>query len=507
MGSTERNSLGKKEERNGYEMMDVNLEPIAIVGMSCEFAGGIDTPESLWNVLQNSIDVGSEIPIERFDMDSFAPLYTTKTPYIRRGYFLHDDKLHHFDPSFFGITDGEAMSMDPCHRILLEKFLHLLEDANYPIEKIKGTRTAVFIGQFTNEHFITFHRSKVENETNNLGPNLGLYNASARISYHFDLHGPNLTLDTACSSSLQTVHLAIQSLRTREADYAVAGASNLNYTPETFFTSVIIGAISPDGRSRSYSDDANGYAKGKYSADNQCIIFFSNFLVAEGVGLVLFKRLTDAIRDKDRIYCVIRDIMVSHDGHEQKSGYNVPSSYGQSLLLKEIYSRNQMNLNEVFYIEGHGTGTQVGDPIEANTLGQFFQRPSDQAPLHIGSVKSVIGHTEGAAGIASLIKVILCMKYRMIPPNMNFTRINPKIRTNEYNLHIVTDLIEFPNRLITIGINNFGFGGNNAHAIVTEWPEYHSDESSSLAISPENPIEKQQYFVLTFSSKSKLFSS
>lgn len=265
MGSAERNSLRIKEERNVDETLGVNHEPIAVIGMSCEFANGINTPDSLFNVLQNSIDVGSEIPSERFDMDSYAPLYTTKKSYIRRGYFLHDDRLHHFDPAFFGITDGDALSMDPCHRILLEKFLHLLEDANYPIEKIKGTRTAVFIGQFTNEHLITFFRSKVENETNYLGANLGLYNASARISYHFDLHGPNLTLDTACSSSLQTVHLAIQSLRTGEADYAVAGASNLCYTPETFFTSLNIGAISPDGRSRSYSDDANGYAKGKYS--------------------------------------------------------------------------------------------------------------------------------------------------------------------------------------------------------------------------------------------------
>jgi len=268
MGSTDRHtntySLDMEQKGTDYQNMKINLEPIAIVGISCEFANGIDTPESFWNVLENRIDVGSEISKERFDRDSYAPLYNSKKPLIRRGYFLNDDKLHNFDPSFFGITDGEAMSMDPCHRILLEKFVHLLEDANYPIDKIKGTRTAVFIGQFTNDHLITFHRSKVENESNLLGPNLGLYNASARISYHFDLHGPNLTLDTACSSSLQTVHLAVQSLRNGEADFAVAGASNLNYTPESFFTSLIIGAISPDGRSRSYSEDANGYAKGEY---------------------------------------------------------------------------------------------------------------------------------------------------------------------------------------------------------------------------------------------------
>ena len=239
------------------------LEPIALIGMSCEFAGGIDRPASLWKVLKDSLDVGSEIPAERFDMDSYAPLYEAKKPYIRRGYFLSNDRLDHFDPSFFGITDGEALGMDPCHRLLLEKFVHLIEDADYPIERIQGTRTAVFIGQFTNDHTVTSNRSKVEHQANHLGANVSLYNASARLSYHFDLHGPNMTLDTACSSSLQAVQLGVQSLRSGEVDLAVAGASNLNYSPESFFTSLIVGAVSPDGRSRSYSDDANGYAKSK----------------------------------------------------------------------------------------------------------------------------------------------------------------------------------------------------------------------------------------------------
>jgi len=245
-------------------------------------------------------------------------------------------------------------------------------------------------------------------------------------------------------------------------------------------------------------------------------------ILGEGVGLVLFKRLSDAIRDKDKIYCVIRDVMVSHDGNEEKSGYNVPSSYGQNLLLNEIYTRNNINLNKVFYIEGHGTGTQVGDPIEANTLGKFFKRSPYDPPLLIGSVKSVIGHTEGTAGIASLIKVVLCMKHRMITPNMNFTRINPKIQIGEYNLHIVNHIVNFPDEPITVGINNFGFGGNNAHAIVTEWFEHNSNEyllnnsndTSILSmnrihneqnidiISYENEMKKfQQHFVVTFSGK------
>ncbi|CAF1196895.1 unnamed protein product [Adineta steineri] len=490
MGSTNRHTtsdcLNVEQNTVDYQNMKTSLEPIAVIGISCVFAGGIDTPESFWNVLKECIDVGGEIPKERFDMDSFAPLYQAKTPLIRRGYFLSNDALHSFDPLFFGITDREAMSMDPCHRILLEKFAHLLEDANYPVNKMYGSRTSVFIGQFTNEHLVTFHRTKVENETNLLGSNLGLYNASARISYHFNLHGPNLTLDTACSSSLQTIHLAVQSLRTGEADFAVAGASNLNYTPENFFSSNIIGAVSPDGKSRSYSEDANGYAKG------------------DGVGLVLLKRLKDAIRDNDKIYCVIQDVMVSHDGCEQKLGYNVPSSYGQKFLLNQIYSRNHVNFNQVFYVEGHGTGTQAGDPIEANTLGEMFNRSPYDPPLLLGSVKSVVGHTEGTAGVASLIKVALCMKHRMITPNMNFSRINPKIQAEKYNLHIVDHIVNFPDESVTIGINNFGFGGNNAHAIVTEWPEQNPNNYLSNSLSNNSTISiksSSQYFILAFSAK------
>ncbi|CAF1246238.1 unnamed protein product [Adineta steineri] len=454
------------------------MEPIAVVGISCTFAGGINTSELFWKVLKDSIDVGSEIPKERFDPDSYAPLYNTKKPLIRRGYFINNDELDHFDPSFFGVTDADAMSMDPCHRILLEKFVHLLEDANYPVDQMKGSRTAVYIGQFTTDHPTTFYRSKVEDQSNLLGPNISVYNASARLSYHFDLHGPNLTLDTACCSSLQALHLAVQSLRNGEADFAVAGGTNLNYAPESFFISLITGAISPDGRSRSYSEDANGYARG------------------DGVAMVLLKRLSDAIRDKDKIYCVVRDVMASHDGNEEKMNYNVPSSFGQNLLLKEIYSRNNIDLNEVFYIEGHGTGTQVGDPIEANTLGKFFKRSPYNPPLLIGSVKSVIGHTEATAGIASLIKIALCMKYRMLTPNMNFTSLNPKIEAEKYNLHVVNHIINFPEQTVTVGINNFGMGGNTAHAIVSEWVEDHSYNSS---IHIDEKLE--QDFILTFSSK------
>ncbi len=216
------------------------------------------------------------------------------------------------------------------------------------------------------------------------------------------------------------------------------------------------------------------------------------FNIGDGVGLLLLKRLTDAIRDKDRIYCVLRDVITSHDGREGKTGYNVPSGEGQMRLLNEIYTRSGTDKDSVFYIEGHGTGTQVGDPIEANALGAFFSRSSYDSPLLIGSVKSVIGHTEATAGIASLIKTALCLKHRSITPNMHFNRINPKIQARKYNLHIVTHLTRFPDHPITVGVNSFSFGGNIVHAILTEWRQ---EQPLQTTVS----TNRQQRFILPFS--------
>ncbi|CAF1058651.1 unnamed protein product [Didymodactylos carnosus] len=242
------------------------------------------------------------------------------------------------------------MTMDPCHRLVLEKFIHLIEDAGYTLDQIRGTRTACYIGQYSNDHLLTVSRQKAEAQRRFMGPNMGLFNASSRLAYHFDLHGPNVSLDTACSTSLQAVHLAIQALRNNEAEMAVAGGANTNYSPENFMNSTFVGALSHDGISHSFSADANGFAKG------------------EGIGLILLKKLNAAIADNDHIHCVIRDVLANHDGNQLKTGYTVPSTFGQHLLLSQIYSRNKIDLKEVFYVEAHGTGTQVGDPVEANTL-------------------------------------------------------------------------------------------------------------------------------------------
>ncbi|CAF1188758.1 unnamed protein product [Rotaria sordida] len=245
-----------------------SFEPIAIIGMSCEFAGGIHMPIDLWQALEESRDLGSEIPVERTDLLSYCADMLNrdnsefKRKLIRRGYFLPTSVLDTFDADYFNLSDGEAVTIDPCHRLLLMKFVHLIEDAGYTLEKMRGSRTSVHIGQFSNDHAMGSLRLKPEHRTRFLGPHILLYNASARLSYHFDLHGPNVSLDTACSSGLQAIHLGVQGLRAGEADMAVCGGINTIFTPEQLLNFSTIGAVAVDGRSRSFSIDANGYAKG-----------------------------------------------------------------------------------------------------------------------------------------------------------------------------------------------------------------------------------------------------
>ncbi|CAF4065132.1 unnamed protein product, partial [Adineta steineri] len=474
------------------------LEPVAIVGIACEFAGDIHSANDLWHSLKDGRDVGSAIPRDRLDLESYCAHMFNKDndgqfrqKLIRRGYFLSNNQWDMFEPSFFGLSDAEAGSIDPCHRLLMLKFVHLLDDAGYSIEKMNGSRTSVHIGQFSTDHAITSFRMEPEHRSRFHGPNSLLYNAAARLSYHFNLQGPNVSLDVACSSSLEAVHLAVQSLRTNEADMAICGGVNAVYSPETLLYSSIMGALSPDGRSRSFSVDANGYAKG------------------DGLGLLLLKRLSDAERDNDRIYCVLRDVLSNHDGNEHKNSFVVPSAAGQTRLLNNIYKRTDFDPRRIFYVEAHGTGTPIGDPIEANCLGQFFNRSCFDPPLLIGSVKSNLGHTEGAAGIAGLIKIAMCMHHRTIPPNMHFKSLNPNIEAQRYNLHVVQHSVPFPyaNDIdsVAMGINSFGIGGNNVHAIVEEYQPNKTSAMNKFENNQvqKNDIESKQHFIFIFSTKSR----
>ncbi|CAF4069396.1 unnamed protein product [Adineta steineri] len=473
---------------------NTSSEPIALIGMSCEFAGDIHSPNDLWDALKESRDVGSTTPIDRFDLESFTAHMINmdndgqlRQKLLRAGYFMSNQQWDMFEPSFFDLSDAEAGSVDPCHRLLMLKFVHLLDDAGYSVEKMNGTKTSVHIGQFSTDHAVATTRMRPEHRSRFHGPNSLLYNASTRLSYHFNLHGPSVSLDVACSSSMEALHMAVQCLRTNEADMAVCGGVNGIFTPENFLQHSLIGAQSPDGRSRSFSADANGYAKG------------------DGLGLLLLKRLSDAERDGDRIYCVIHDVLSGHDGNEDKTNFVVPSAAGQGRLLANIYSRNNFDTRKILFVEAHGTGTPVGDPIEANCLGRFFNRSNLDPPLLLGSIKSNLGHTEGAAGVASLIKVAMCIYHRGITANMQFTSLNPKIDAQKYNLHIVQNFIPFPslpnNEKIAIGVNSFGMGGTTTHAIIEEY----QPNKTSITNGHINGyhIKSKQYFTFIFSTKSR----
>ncbi|CAF4039097.1 unnamed protein product, partial [Adineta steineri] len=475
---------------------NTSLEPVAIIGIACEFAGDIHSANDLWHSLKDSRDVGSAVPRDRLDLESYCAHMFNKDndgqfrqKLIRRGYFLSNNQWDMFEPSFFGLSDAEAGSIDPCHRLLMLKVIHLLDDAGYSMEKMNGSKTSVYIGQFSTDHAVTSFRMEPELRSRFHGPNSLLYNAAARLSYHFNLQGPNVSLDVACSSSLEAVHLAVQSLHTNEADMAICGGVNAVYSPETLLYGSIMGAISPDGRSRSFSADVNGYAKG------------------DGLGLLLLKRLSDAERDNDRIYCVLRDVLSNHDGNEDKNSFVVPSAVGQTRLLSDIYKRTDFDPRRIFYVEAHGTGTLIGDPIEANCLGQFFNRSCFDPPLLIGSVKSNLGHIEGAAGVAGLIKIAMCMHHRSIPPNMHFTSLNPKIEAQRYNLHVVQHSVPFPcgNDIdsVAMGINSFGIGGNNVHAIVEEYQPSKILTNNRFENDNVNrhEMKHKQYFIFIFSSE------
>lgn len=239
--------------------------------------------------------------------------------------------------------------------------------------------------------------------------------------------------------------------------------------------------------------------------DHVCT-FFCMASLGEGLGLLLLKRLSDAERDGDRIYCVLHDVVSNHDGNENKIGFVVPSVTGQIRLLNTIYQRTNFDRRRIFYVEAHGTGTPVGDPIEANCLGQFFNRSNTDSPLFIGSIKSNFGHTEGTAGVAGLIKIVMCMRHRSIPPNMHFKSLNPKIEAKRYNLHVVQHPIPFPstnNGPIAMGINSFGIGGNNVHGIVEEYRPVKSSTVNGITNVYTNAHDtgSRQYFVFVFSSK------
>ncbi len=462
-----------------------HTEPIAIVGMACRFPGGCDTPEKFWDMLKEGRDTVSEIPSQRWDTGAFydSDPNTPGKMYTRSGAFMDD--VDCFDAGFFGITPKEAESIDPQQRILLETCWESLENAGLNIPKLRGSRTGVFIG-LSNYDYIQSHIHS--GDPNRITPHSGsgvMFSTTAgRVSYFFDFHGPCMTVDTACSSSLVSLHLAAISLQKGESDLALAGGVNLLLSPDSFVAMCKVNALSPDGRCRAFDNNARGYGRG------------------EGCGLVVLKRLSDARRDGDNILAVIKGSAVNHDG--RSNGLTAPNGPAQRDVISKALSVAGISADQVDYVEAHGTGTILGDPIEANALQLVYgQDRSDERKLLIGSVKTNIGHTEAAAGIAGVLKTVLSFQHGKIPPSLHFDTPNEHIAWNEMNIRVADSLLDWPNvgRPRVAGISSFGLSGTNAHVLIQETslaaPDLFAELGEEEEVSYERPLHTLPLSALT----------
>jgi myxalamid-type polyketide synthase MxaE and MxaD len=427
-------------------------DSIAVVGMGCRFPGGAEDPESFWELLKAGKDTVREVPRERWDVDAWydPDPQTPGKMSTRYGAFL--DGVDRFDAPFFEISKREAQVMDPQQRLLLEVCWEALERAGIAGDELKSRPVGVFIGSCLHDYETLVHRAGPASfDTHSVTGGMASVLAG-RVSYYLGLHGPSLTVDTACSSSLVAVHLACQSLRGGESDVALAAGVNLILSPEGMVMLSRMGALSPDGRCKAFDIRANGFARG------------------EGCGVLVLKRLSDALKAGDRVLALIKGSAVNHDG--RSSGLTAPNGLAQRGVLTEALRSAGVSPESVGCIEAHGTGTPLGDPIEVESLKEVFSRRKDGQRCALSSVKTNLGHLESAAGIAGIIKVVLSLQHEALPPHLHFTDLNPRIRLEDSPFFIPTRLEPWPRGKAPriAGVSSFGLSGTNAHIVLEEAP-------------------------------------
>ncbi|EIC68075.1 type I polyketide synthase [Mycobacteroides abscessus] len=427
---------------------------VAIIGIGCRFPGGIGDADSFWNFVLHKGDAVADIPKDRWDADKYydPDPDTPSRMYTRRGSFLTQE-FRRFDADFFGISHREAAVLDPQQRLLLETTWEALDDAGIAGQAVGGN-VGTFIGGFMNDNMISRGLARNLEKINNFAAfSASQTLLSNRIAHALDLWGPSMTVDTACSSSLVTTHLAVRAVANGECDVALAGGVNVMFQPETFITMCKGRFLAADGRSKSFDAAADGYGRG------------------EGVGIVVLKNLEQAQRDGDHIYAVIRGSGVNQDG--RTIALPVPNPVSQQRLADRVIKEAGIDPALVGYIEAHGTGTSVGDPLEAQALGHSYGRVAGRArPLVIGSVKNNFGHTEAAAGVAGLIKAALTVQRRTIAPQVVLDKLNPEIPFDQLQIRIPTEVEPYPDlgAPAYAAVNSFGYGGTNAHVLVQEPP-------------------------------------
>ncbi|GAB1821470.1 type I polyketide synthase [Herbidospora sp. RD11066] len=433
-------------------------EPVAVIGIGCRLPGDVHSPDEFWDLLNEGRNTTGPLPADRWRRDeNRSPEYAAALrDAVRHGSFLSD--IEGFDAEFFGLSPREAELMDPQQRILMETAWEALEHAGLPPHTLRGTDAGVFVGVCTGDYGARLLEDLPQIEAWT-GIGAATCAVANRISYSLDLRGPSMAIDTACSASLVALHLAAQSLRLGENDVALAGGVNLLITPGQTLTLGTAGALAPDGRSKSFDASADGYGRG------------------EGVGVVVLKRLSDAQRDGDRILALVIGSAVNQDGHTQ--GIMAPCGEAQEHVMKRACKQAGVDPSTVDYIEAHGTGTRLGDPQEAEALTAVYGAGRSAAdPCLIGSVKSNIGHLEGAAGISGVIKAVLALHRGSIPPSV-LTSLNPNIPWETSGLRVVTERADWPEREHPrrAGVSSFGYGGTVAHIVLEQAPAVQEEET------------------------------
>ncbi|WP_426757454.1 type I polyketide synthase [Myxococcus sp. Y35] len=429
-------------------------EPIAIIGMGCRFPGGANDPRLYWELLRAGVDAVGPVPADRWD----AEAYYSEDPdagwkmSVREGGFL-SQPITGFDSEFFGLSPREANYVDPQQRLMLEVSWEALEDAGIAPGSLVGSDTGVYVGFLSSDYGRVPFNAVQTRDLPYMGTGNELSFSAGRVSYVLGLQGPSMVVATACSSALVSAHLACQALRQGECSLALAGGVNVIIRPDSNIVLSKMRALAPDGRSKTFDASANGYGRG------------------EGCGVLVLKRLSDAQRDKDRILAVIRGSAVNHDG--LSGGLTVPNGPAQEKLLRKALEAAGVAPADVSYIEAHGTGTPLGDPIELRALDAVLRHGrSPDAPLLVGSAKTNLGHLESAAGAAGMIKVVLSMRQGEIPPHLHFRKPNPAVDWDQLNLAVPTQVMPWPggDKPRVAGISGFGLSGVNAHVLIEEAP-------------------------------------